>query len=262
LEINKIYLGDSFELDSKIEDKSIDLILEDMPYNVTACKWDIKIDLKQYWESRLRILKPAGCIALTAIQPFASELIMSNREYFKYEWIWGKNKYGNFLNTKFVPMRAHENVLIFYKGTCKYNPIKRRTFHLHKKTTANNRSTRTINITGKKAKIYGGKEAQKEKKGMPITIIKIDFEKNLFISNAKKQERHPTQKPVKLFEYLIRTYTNENDLVFDGFAGSGTTGVAAINCKRNFICIEKERKYFELAEKRIEIAQSQLKLNF
>jgi len=242
LEQNKIYHGDSFELDSKIDDKSIDLILEDMPYNTTACKWDVKIDLKQYWKSRLRIIKDNGAIVLTASQPFTSTLVMSNLKMFKCEWVWRKEQGQNIFHADKLPLKIHENLLIFYKNKITYNPqmIKSKPFKR--------------NGLPEKAGIYGKRKKTIQPylaiEKFPITIIELNTERGL----------HPTQKPVKLFEYLIRTYTNENDLVFDGFAGSGTTGVAATNCNRNFICIEKERKYFEIAEKRIKNAQAQLML--
>jgi len=235
LQLNEIYNDDSFKLIERVPAKTVDLILEDMPYNTTACEWDVKIDLQLYWETRLRILKPTGVIVLTAQQPFVSDLINSNREIFRYEIIWNKELPVGFLNANKMPLRVHENVLIFYRKLPTYNPIKTKG-KPYKKNGTGEKSVYSTAYMVRKPNLTGER--------MPTTILDI--------TNANHSNPlHPTQKPVGLFEYLIRTYSNEGDLVFDGFGGSGTTAVAAHKSKRNFIVIEKEKKYFDLATRRL-----------
>ena len=224
LEVNKIYHGDSLELINDIPDKSVDMILEDMPYNITACKWDVKIDLEQYWKSRKRIIKDNGVIVLTASQPFTSMLVMSNLKMFKYDWVLDKKSVTNFAAVKYQPLRRHESILVFYNKNTTYNPMMR------KETILGNfgkKSTTGGNVCGKLGLNY------KTQVGYPVSIIQFRRPNNL----DKDGNLHSSQKSVDLFRYLILTYTNENDLIVDGFAGSGTTGVAAIKTNRNFICI-------------------------
>jgi len=246
LNYNNIYLGDSFELCERIEAKTVDLILEDMPYNTTACEWDVKIDLELYWKTRLRILKPTGVICLTASQPFTSMLVMSNRKIFKYEWIWDKVKPSSFLTAKIEPLRKHESILIFGNAKIIYNPI-----------MVKGRFRNKTPMRNGKDGVYGsyiGNDIQNfNDKAYPKSIIE-------WSNAAQTGKEHPTQKPVGLFEYLIHTYTNKNDLVFDGFGGSGTTAIAAHKSNRNFIVIEKEEKYYNLAKKRLENELAQFKL--
>jgi site-specific DNA-methyltransferase (adenine-specific) len=242
--INKFLNADSL-VDLQIEPGSIDLILEDMPYNTTACEWDVKIDLQRYWETRLETLKQNGVIVLTASQPFTTDLISSNRTMFKYEWVWDKKMVTGLGNVAFMPMKCHENVLVFYKSKPTYNPIKRKVSKPFGK-----------HHDGEVMRIYGGmKNIGNRGVGYPKSIIEIPRPNNLTDGGL-----HPTQKPVELFEYLIRTYTNQGDLVFDGFAGSGTTAIACIKSNRDYICYEKDKKYFDIACKRIKQFESQLKL--
>lgn len=243
LQLNEIYNADSFELCKRVPAKTVDLILEDMPYNTTACEWDVKIDLELYWKTRLRILKPTGVVVLSASQPFTTDLINSNRKMFKYEWIWAKTRPANFMNAGYQPMKYHENILIF-NDIHTFNPIKKK----GEKNHASKPRKGSSNIYG-----LASNEAGIDINDMknPSTILEIK-------STDSTQNIHPTQKPVGLFEYLIRTYTNEGDLVFDGFGGSGTTAVAAHKSKRNFIVIEKEKKYFDLAVRRLENERAQL----
>jgi len=249
IELNKISFGDSFEMCELVEAKTVDLILEDMPYNTTACEWDVEIDLELYWKTRLRILKPTGAIVLTASQPFTSELVMSNKKMFKYEWIWNKKNCTGAYYAKVRPMQQHENILVF--GRVNYIP--------QKEKIKNNdyRFSKTGRVrTANKKSLYGEEKAERLMESgerYPKTILDIANSNSL-------GKKHPTQKPVGLFEYLIRTYTNEGDLVFDGFGGSGTTAIAAHKAKRNFIVIEKERKYYDLSVERLKNEMAQLRL--
>jgi len=247
LEINRIYHGDSFVLDKEIPDNSVDLILEDMPYNQTSCKWDVKIDLEKYWESRKRIIKDNGAIVLTAREPFTSLLVVSNLISYKHKWVWNKKQSGSFLNVKFMPLQIEEDVLVFSIGMVKYFP-QMRIGKLRIKGGAKKDNGIFIDLKGKYRTVNN--------KYYPTNIL--DFPN----CSNKKNNIHPTQKPVALFEYLIKTYTNEGDLVFDGFSGSGTTAVACLNTKRNFICIEKEQEYFDKSMERIKIEQSKLSFQF
>jgi len=239
--IDKIHLGDSFEFLEGCPPNVFDLILEDMPYNTTACEWDVKIDLVKYWETRLRVLKPMGAIVLTASQPFTTILASSNLDMLKYEWIWNKKLAGNGILAKQQPLKIHENVLVFGNKVF-YNPIKRKGVYRAKGGIKDEHGT----FSNAASDITYNDEYY------PESIIEFSG------AGMRTDRIHPTQKPVGLFEYLIRTYTNEGDLVFDGFGGSGTTAVAAHKSKRNFIVIEKEKKYFDLATRRLRNERAQL----
>jgi len=249
LEYNKIYLGDSFELIERVPAKTVDLILEDMPYNTTACEWDVKIDLELYWKTRLRILKPTGAIVLTASQPFTSMLVTSNVKYFRDEWIWEKDRATRHLDANIRPLKAHENVLVFGLQLPIYNPQK---INNYKPANKQGKTLGNLPELLRGGLIPSVKYGQTDR--YPRTIQKF------YVPNGDERGLHPTQKPVGLFEYLIRTYTNEGDLVFDGFGGSGTTAVACHKSKRNFIVIEKEKKYFDLATRRLDNERKQLSL--
>jgi len=231
-----VICGDCLVEMPNIADKSIDMILCDLPYGTTACKWDTIIPFEPLWEQYKRIIKDNGAIVLTASQPFTSMLVMSNLKMFKYELIWDKAKPSTGLHAKTQPLRQHENILIF--GNPKYYPIMEKAKErIDKPRVANN------------GEAFGGKEILRQhlNKGLkyPRSLLKI--------SNADQNNRlHPTQKPVALFEYLIKTYTNEGDTVLDNCAGSFTTAIACENLKRNWICIEKEQKYCDRGRKRIE----------
>jgi len=229
--------GDCLELMKEIPDKSIDMILCDLPYGTTACKWDIVIPFEPLWEQYKRIIKDNGAIVLTASQPFTSALVMSNVKMFKYEWIWGKSKCGSPLAAKYRPMAKHENILVFGKGVVKYNPEML-------EGTPYKRDFTPAKLNNHK---FGIKGAKTDNKGtrFPDTVL-------FFQQKWRRQDQiHPTQKPVALFEYLIKTYTNEGDLVLDNCAGSGTTGVACKNLNRNYILIEKEPEYCKIADQRL-----------
>ena len=236
--------GDCLEVMKDIEDKSVDMILADLPYGTTACKWDTIIPFEPLWEQYKRIIKDNGAIVLTASQPFTSALVMSNPKMFKVAIVWNKKKAGNFVQGNIQPLKIHEDVLIFYSKQPTYNPQKTLLDKPQKvRNGAKNRQDR------KEAGGFGGtviySDKFETKKKLPTTIVEIskdNYGKNVF---------HPTQKPVALFEYLIKTYTNEGDLVLDNCMGSGTTGVACKNLNRNFIGIELDPDYFKIAEKRI-----------
>ena len=250
MEINKIYLGDCLELMPLIADESVNMILCDLPYGTTACKWDTIIPFDKLWKEYERIIKPNGVIVLTASQPFSSALVMSNVKLFKYDWSWQKSTSAGFIQAKNRPMRRHEDVLVFSKGSMGHKSLlakdKRMVYEpqglvkvdkIHKRP-----STGAVNVIGKRKSHK--KEFKVEYENYPNTILsfKVGNNKNV----------HPTQKPVELFEYLIKTYTYENDLVLDNCIGSGTTAIACKNTNRNFIGIEKGQEYFDLATKRID----------
>ena len=243
LEINKIYQGDCLEVMKDIDDKSIDMILCDLPYGITACKWDKVIPLDKLWNQYKRIIKDNGAIVLTASQPFTSALVMSNPAMFRYCWVWDKVKGGNIFNLKNQPYKVHEDIAVFSIGTHQYFPIK----VLQKK-----RKGKTYGI----GEAFGGGDygdTREYTDKNPRSIIEI--------SNADQHgKEHPTQKPVALFEYLIKTYTNENELVLDNCIGSGTTAIACMQTNRNYIGIEIEHKYVEIANKRIDEFKQQLTL--
>ena len=240
----KLLKGDCLELMKDIPDGSVDMILADLPYGTTACKWDTIIPFEPLWEQYKRIIKPNGAIVLTASQPFTSALVMSNPKMFKYEWIWQKSRPTGFFTAKKMPMKIHENILVFYKKQPTYNPIK--TQALESKID----KRKTLNPTF--SNYLGVKKNRVADTGMryPLSIQSV--------ASISQKGQHPTQKPVALFEYLIKTYTNEGDLVLDNVAGSGTTGVAAQNLNRNFILMEKEPEYVEIIKQRLELNKKQL----
>jgi DNA modification methylase len=241
----KLIHGDCLEVMKDTPDKSIDMILCDLPYGTTACKWDTVIPFEPLWVQYKRIVKDKGAIALTASQPFASSLVMSNPEMFKYEWIWEKPNGTNFIAVNYQPFRVHEQVLIFSKAGITYtkngnnmiyNPQKISGLPYKAKTGMAERAS-----VHRKGSNMGGYETINTGDRHPRTVFKFNPEKGL----------HPTQKPVVLMEYLIKTYTNEGDTILDNCMGSGTTGVACKNINRNFIGIEKDETYFNIAKERI-----------
>lgn len=245
LEINKIYNQDCLEGMKNIDDKSIDMILCDLPYGTTACKWDTIIPFSELWKQYIRVIKDKCPIVLFGSQPFTSSLIMSNPKWFKYEWIWDKHIPRNFINAKIMPMQKHENILVFGKGKVTYNPqMTERDKPVKVKNYSKGDSVYKLNNDGtdNKERVYTHR--------YPDTIIKGKWE-----ANAGKL--HPTQKPVSLCEYLIETYTNENDLVLDNCIGSGTTAIACINTNRNYIGFELDTAYYNMATERINNIKTQ-----
>jgi len=247
---NKITLlfGDCIKLLPQIDDKSIDMIMCDLPYGTTNCKWDSIIDLDLLWEQYERVIKDNGAIVLTAQTPFDKVLGCSNLKLLKYEWIWEKTQATGHLNSKKMPMKAHENILVFYKKLPTYNPQK--TYgHVRKVSSAKNRSDCIIRKNESDEDIYKVEypdrvETYDSTERYPRDVLKIKSDKQTL-------SLHKTQKPLELMEYLIKTYTNENDLVLDNTMGSGTTGVACKILNRNFIGMENNQKTFNIAEKRI-----------
>jgi DNA modification methylase len=235
-----LYNGDCLDVMKEIENNSIDLILTDLPYGTTACKWDTIIPLDQLWAQYNRIIKINGAIVLNAQQPFTTILASSNIENFRYEWIWEKPQGTNPLNAKIMPLKSHENILVFYKAKPTYNP----------QMWFSTPYSGFKNHDKKIGEVYGniGSQHRDNPTGerYPKSVLRFKPEIGL----------HPTQKPVEMMEYLIKTYTNEGETVLDSTMGSGTTGIAAINTNRNFIGIEKDENYFKIAKKRIESTQN------
>lgn len=242
--MNQVLHGDCLELMKGILDKSIDMILCDLPYGTTACKWDTIIPFEPLWEQYKRIIKGNGAIVLTASQPFTSALVMSNPKMFKYEWIWEKTRATGFVQSKKMPLKAHESMLIFGFGIITYNPqITYGTpYKLSPKAGNSIRSGEKTYNHGGNVSFRGGYNNNGTRQ--PRTVLKIS-------NSAHEVGLHPTQKPVALFEYLIKTYTNEGDVVLDNCAGSFTTAIAAENTKRNWICMEQLEEYCEIGRKRI-----------
>jgi site-specific DNA-methyltransferase (adenine-specific) len=234
LEKNLIYHGDCLEVMKEINNKSIDMILCDLPYGTTELHWDSIIPLDKLWQQYERIIKDNGAIVLTASQPFTTILNHSNLKLFRYEWIWIKNNSTGFQLANKMPLKRHENISVFYKKLPTYNP----------------QGLKPYGKVNKRGKAGNGghlahecNEYVQQFTNYPTQLLEFPYDKEKF---------HPTQKPVALFEYLIKTYTNKGDLVLDNCIGSGTTTIAALNTNRDFIGIEKELKYVEIANKRIQ----------
>lgn len=246
---NSIILGDCLEVMQDISDKSIDCIIADLPYSITNCHWDKLIPFEPLWEQYKRIIKPNGAIALFGSQPFSSAMVMSNPKWFKYEWIWEKNNGSNFATIKYQPFKAHENILIFGNGRVNYYPIRERCADsslVRDKIGAKRfMGQNTIcSITGIK----------KEGRNLVQDGLRYPFSYQRFSKEDwyDKNISHPTRKPLKLIEYLAKTYTLENELILDNTAGSGTLAIACLNTNRRYICIEKDPDYFEVMRNRIE----------
>ena len=250
MKINEIYKGDCLELMPKyVDDKSIDMIFCDLPYGTTNCRWDSIIDLPKLWSEYERVIKDNGVIILFAQTPFDKVLGSSNLKLLKYEWIWEKTQATGHLNAKKMPMKAHENLLVFYKNLPTYNP---------QKTTGHQRKVskgyqRDICIKRRDEKwgdnyLYGKETTAPDydsTERYPRSVL-------TFASDKQKSKLHPTQKPLSLIEYMIKTYTNEGDLILDNTCGSGTTGIGAKNLNRNYIMMEQDPDHYETACKRVQ----------
>jgi DNA modification methylase len=245
-------LGDCLEVMKGIPDGSIDAIITDPPYGTTACKWDSVIDFTLMWKQLNRIIKPNGAIVLFGSEPFSSVLRVSNIKDYKYDWVWDKNKPTGMLNAKRQPLRRFENVMVFYKKQCTYNPqkiknpngIEKRSLYAYNRENEGGETTGEIKQGG----VSSDYEADKL---LPV---------NIQVFKKPNKPKHPTQKPVLLMEYLIKTYTNENETVLDFTMGSGSTGLAAKNTNRKFIGIEQDENYFKIATDRISKEEKQLKI--
>jgi len=236
-----LMLGDCLERMKEIPDGSVDMILADPPYGTTACKWDSVIPFEPMWAELKRVIKPNGAIVFTAAQPFTSSLVMSNPKMFKYCWYWEKEKGTGFQNSRHMPMRLYEEVLVFYSKKPNYNPPRERLEKPYYRSFGDaNTKSLSNRMTSQK---YVGKTVYYE--------FKTPTNKLKYARDNANNGVHPTQKPVALMEYLIKTYTNENETVLDFTMGSGTTGVAAKNTGRKFIGIEKDETYFRIAQDRI-----------
>lgn len=234
--------GDCLEVLPTLEAGSIDAIIADLPYGTTACKWDIVIPFEPLWKQYKRIVKPKGAVVLFGSQPFTSALVMSNLEWFRYDWTWHKTCISGFLDANRRPLNDKEDVLIFSNGQTTYNPQMRHgRLHL-------NGTRQRDNFPA----VYGNFHAT------TTTTTTYYPRRVLTIANPRIKGQHPTQKPVALLSYLIRTYTNEGETVLDNTMGSGTTGVACIETGRDFIGIELDAGYFAIAQRRIEAAQNEM----
>ena len=238
-----VHLGDCLEVMKTLESGSIDMILCDLPYGTTACKWDQVIPFAPLWEQYKRLIKPNGAIVLTASQPFTSALVMSNPKIFRYAWVWEKPQGTNPMLAVYQPLKAHEDVLVFSPGRPPYFPQMESGMPYGGFVAENGQ---------KIGEVYGsGLSWHRPNAG-------TRFPKSVQRFGQERQGQHPTQKPVDLFEYLIRTYTEPGALVLDNCAGSGTTGVAAIQCGRKAILIEQDAGYYAIAQRRIANAQPAL----
>ena len=244
--------GDCLEEMKNIPDKSIDMILCDLPYETSASSWDKILPMNILWSEYKRIIKPNRAIVLFAQQPFTSLLISSNLSMYKYNWIWEKDNGTNFMNAHYCPLKITEDICIFGNGATSYVKSGENLIYNPQFTEGKPYKITSGNQKDNSAVVRGGKGGRKDVGGYTTESDGKRYPKNLIKFNRDKDKVHPTQKPVALLEYLIKTYTNENDLVLDNCMGSGSTGVACVNTNRNFIGIEKDDKYFEIAKNRIE----------
>jgi site-specific DNA-methyltransferase (adenine-specific) len=237
-----LHHGDCLEIMPTLPAQSVDAIIADLPYGTTACKWDTVIPFEPLWAEYKRIIKPRGAVVLFGSQPFTSLLVTSNLAWFRYEWVWKKTMGTNPMALKFQPWKVHENVAIFSKNGHTYNP-----------------QMEVGAPYTDKARPYNIRASAGEGVKLPITNTGTRYPTSVReFKNANNGSVHPTQKPVALLEYLVRTYTNPGDTVMDNTMGSGTTGVACVQTGRNFVGIEKDAKYFDIARQRIETAQPAL----
>lgn len=239
-----LYNGNCLKETDNIKDSSVDLIVTDLPYGVLnkRTEWDVIIPFDELWKMVDRILKPKGVFITTAKQPFTSQLIMSNIKDFRYTLVWEKSKSTGYLNSKRMPLVTHEDIVVFYKKLPTYNPQMTEGTPYDK-----GKAVRDTQSYGKQTKEFHVKNENG---------LRFPRSVQYFVTAESEGGFHPTQKPVKLFEWLIKTYSNEGDVVCDITMGSGTTGVAAVNTNRNFIGIEMSSEYFEISKNRIEKAQN------
>lgn len=242
--MNQLYHADCLAIMPWIPSGSVDMILCDLPYGTTQCKWDSIIPFTDLWLNYKRIIKQNGAIVLFGCEPFASQLRLSNIKQYKYDWVWDKVKGTGFLNAKKQPMRNHEYICIFYGKQCTYNP--QMTHGAKRKVSYRSASLQTD--------VYG----HMKNNNLYDSTDRYPRSIQVFSTDTQNSSYHPTQKPVALLEYLIKTYTNPGETVLDNCMGSGSTGVACVNTGRNFIGIEKEQMYFGIADKRIKEAEASI----
>lgn len=233
----ELWQGDCLELMNNIHDKSIDAIITDLPYGTTQCKWDSIIPFEPLWKQYNRVIKDNGAIVLFGTEPFSSHLRLSNLKNYKYDWIWDKVKGTGFLNAKKQPMRNHELISVFYKRQCTYNPQK--TYGHKMKKSYRSKDLQT-EVYGEMKNDYTYESTERYPRSIQV-----------FSTDTQNSSLHPTQKPVALIEYLIKTYTNKGEIILDSCAGSMTTGIAAINTNRKVICIENDNGIFNVGRKRV-----------
>lgn len=239
----ELWQGDCLELMKDIPDKSIDMVLCDLPYGTTSCKWDTILPFDELWKQYKRVLKVSGCVILFGTQPFTSHLILSNLQWFKYELIWHKSKCGSGFTAKYRPLAKHENILVFANGKTTYNPqlIQGEPYKRQHKKTETKVNNHGIGFAHTKNDIFSIN-----------TGFRYPESVQFFQQQWRRQDQvHPTQKPVSLMEWLVKTYSNEGETVLDNCMGSGTTGIACKNTNRKFIGIELDEKYFKIAKDRI-----------
>jgi len=252
--IEEGYLGDCMEVMKELPDKSIDMVLCDLPYGTTKCKWDIILPFESLWEQYARLIKPNGAILLFGTEPFSSKLRLSNLSQYRYDWYWQKDKAANFLFGNKMPLKILETISVFYTQQPTYNPQKtdnpKGISKRHLSKNPSKISTNVKEVMGNswreteldETQNYHGKNYEPDKL-LPKQLI--------YFAKEQRGKVHPTQKPVSLCEYLIKTYTNEGETVLDNCAGSGTVGVACRNLGRGFILIEKDEQHFSKIEDRI-----------
>lgn len=245
IELNRIYNEDCLVGMGRIPDKSVDMILCDLPYGTTACKWDNVIPFEPLWEQYNRVIKDNGAIVLFGSQPFTSALIMSNIKEYKATWYWKKEKGTNFVQAKRYPMRVIEECLLFCKGTPTYNPALREV-KPYSHVLPKPKSGTSQHMDSKSVDLEGNRIYKTYNTAYPINVLEFSRD-----NMGKGKSLHPTQKPVALCEYLIKTYTNEGETVLDNCMGSGTTAVACINTNRNYIGFELDKDYYEASKKRL-----------
>lgn len=254
LELDKIYLGDCLNLMTEIPDGSIDMILCDLPYGTTQCKWDVIIPFNPLWEQYKRVLKENGAVVLFCNEPFASKLVLSNVDWFREKLTWLKHKPSNISNAKYMHLKYSEDIVCFAKGRCTYNPqmqprisdrVRQAQKGKSKQWRTNRKDTQEVSFaTQSVPRDWKTFNADWKYPSNVLTFPAV-------VSNSREKLPHPTQKPVSLFEYLIKTYSNEDETVLDNCIGSGTTAIAAIRTHRHFIGIEKENNYYGIACDRV-----------
>ena len=232
--LNTVYNADCMNFMHFIPDGCIDLAVIDPPYGKSKLEWDVPLDLWLLWKHLDRLLKPNSAVIIFTKQPYTSEVVLSNLKFFKEEWIWQKSKSSNFMNAKKSPLRNHENILVFYRRPPTYNPQGLKNVHVN---------------SGRKRKgsTFYGRTGCREK----YTQTQGNYPKTVIQFNSEHNPLHPSQKPLKLVEYLIRTYSNKFDTVLDCVSGLGTTALACLNTNRHFLCIERDEEFYELSTKRI-----------